>query len=138
MSMCYWMNEGVGVRASKIYPHLDKHKCFIAVFNQLPDEEIEEDDFDIEDFLYGDPFSNLGDFMCHLDDSDTFTYGEDGYSESYLLYPPSYPWNRKENEPADVAEVHKRLVKIILQITNLTEQQAQKLIEDDMYEYGCG
>ena len=47
MSMCYWMNEGVGVRASKIYPHLDKHKCFIAVFNQLPDEEIEEDDFDI-------------------------------------------------------------------------------------------
>jgi hypothetical protein len=132
------MNEGVGVRASKIYPYLDKHKCFVAVSNQLPDEEIREDSFDIENFLHGDPFDDIGDFMCCLDDTATFTYGDNGNGESYCLYPPTYPWERLENEPTNIKEVHKRLIKIILHITNLTEQQAEELIENDIYEYGCG
>lgn len=138
MSMCYWLNEGIGIRSSSIYPYLDKHKCFEAVSKQLPDEKIEEDNFDIDSFLYGNPFEHLGDFMYCLDDSDTFIYesGEDG--ESYCLYPPSYPWDRKWNEPDSITEVHKRLVKIILQITNLTEQQAESLIDDNIYEVGCG
>lgn len=138
MSMCYWINEGIGVKASIIYPYLDKHKCFVAVSNQLPDEEIEEDSFDIEDFFYGDPFEHLGEFMYCLDKSDTFTYATGEEGESYCLYPPSYPWDRKWNEPDSITEVHKRLVKIILQITNLTEQQAESLIDDNIYEVGCG
>ena len=44
MGFVYWMNEGIGVRMSDVIPHLDQHKCFLAVASQLPDEEIKEED----------------------------------------------------------------------------------------------
>jgi len=138
MSMCYWMNEGVGVRGSDIYWNLDKHKCFLAVKSQLPDEDINEDKFDLDDYLHGEVFQNIGDFLCHLDDDGIFTYGDDGDGQSYFLYPPSYPWNRSDNEPQTLAEVHEKLIKVILKVTNLSMEEAEELIDDDIYEYGCG
>lgn len=137
MSMCYWMNEGIGIRSSKLYPFLDAHKCYVAVVSQLPDEDINEDDFELDDFFYGEPFENLGDFMCYQDNTGTLTFGDNGNGESYFLYVPSYPWERAENEPLSLAEVHERIIDAVLKVTNLTREEVDILIDDDIYEYGC-
>lgn len=138
MSMCYWMNEGIGITASRLYPHLDMHKCRLLLRALLPNEEIPDDDFDIDDYMYGNSFDNIGEFLCLLDDTNTMTYGDSGDGEYYFLYAPSYPWDRKDNEPISLQEVHERIIDVVLKVTNLTRRQAEDLIDDDIYEYGCG
>ena len=138
MSMIYWMNEGIGIRASDLYPHLDRHKCCLFVRSELPGEVIPEEGFDLEDYMGFEVYDNLGDFMCHVDDSGMMTYGDSGDGESYFLYPPSYPWCLRENEPMSPQAVHDIIVRAVLKVTNLTEEQAEALIDDDIYEYGCG
>lgn len=137
MSTCYWMNEGIGVRDDKLYPHLDKQKCFRVISKELPELDIKMNNFNLDDYMF-DPFMNIGDFMCHVDDTGLMSYGDNGDGTSYFLYSPSYPWQRKENEPQSIEEVHKIIVKAIMKVTNLTAKEAEKLIEDDIYEYGCG
>ena len=63
MSTVYWMCEGIGIRTNDLYPFLNERKCINAIKEQLPDEEIDEDDFDIDDYFYGEPFQNLGDLL---------------------------------------------------------------------------
>ena len=53
MSMSYWMCQGVGVRTNELLPFLSTQKCVQFMKTQLPDEDIQEDKFDIDDYLYG-------------------------------------------------------------------------------------
>ncbi len=72
------------------------------------------------------------------DDTDSLTYGDNGDGESYFYYPPSYPWERTENEPSSIAEVHERVIKAALRLCDMTREQVETLIDDDIYDYGCG
>lgn len=51
---------------------------------------------------------------------------------------PSYPWERTENEPSSIAEVHERVIKAVLRLCDMTREQVETLIDDDIYDYGCG
>lgn len=66
MSMSYWICEGVGIRANQLRPFLNLQKCIQLLKEQLPSEEISEDGFDIDDYLYGEPFENLADVFYFL------------------------------------------------------------------------
>lgn len=138
MSMSYWICEGVGIRANQLRPFLNPQKCIQLLKEQLPGEEISEDGFDIDDYLYGEPFENLADVFTFCDDTDSLTYGDNGNGESYFYYPPSYPWERTENEPSSIAEVHERVIKAVLRLCDMTREQVETLIDDDIYDYGCG
>lgn len=87
---------------------------------------------------YGEPFENLADVFTFCDDTDSLTYGDNGNGESYFYYPPSYPWERTENEPSSIAEVHERVIKAVLRLCDMTREQVETLIDDDIYDYGCG
>ena len=66
MSMSYWICEGVGIRVNQLRPFLNPQKCIQLLKEQLPGEEILEDGFDIDDYLYGEPFENLADVFTTL------------------------------------------------------------------------
>lgn len=138
MSLCYWWNEGIGIRTGNIYPFLDKQKCITEVKAQLPDEEIDEESFDIDDFLYGDVFENLGDFLCHVDDSGLMTWGDNGDGEHFFFYTPSYPWERRENEPTSIQEVHEHIINAVIRLCNMSREEIEAMIDDDIAEIGCG
>lgn len=146
MSMCYWMIEGIGINVDSIIPHLNKRKLIKMLEEQLPDDEDVKqwknrrdlNAFDIDDFLYGNPFQNLADLLTHCDDTDTITYGDNGDGGVYFYYPPSMPWHHKENEPQSVKEVHKRIIDAVMKVTDLTAKEIEPMISDDLYEYGCG
>ena len=53
MSMSYWICEGIGIRTNQLRPFLNTQKCIQLLKEQLPGEEISEDGFDIDDYLYG-------------------------------------------------------------------------------------
>lgn len=138
MSKVYWMCEGVGIRTNELYPFLNKKKCISIIKKQMPDEEIDEDDFDIDVYFYGEPFENLGDLLCHVDDTGSLTYGDNGEGEYYFYYTPSYPWDRAENEPKSIADVHERIIAAVLRLCDMSREKIETLIDDDIYEYGCG
>ena len=138
MSMCHWVCEGIGINTDDVIGKINVKKCIKFLKEQLPDAEIDEKDFDIYDFLYGQPFDNFGDVLCHCDDTDTLTYGDNGDGEYYFFYTTSYPWERRENEPASIEEVHERIIAAVQKLCDLTSDQIEKLIQDDLYEYGCG
>lgn len=146
MSMSYWMIEGVGIDVEKIRPHLNKRKVLNLILEQCPDDEDALEwkkrrdltKFDIDDYLYGNPFDNLGDLLTHCDKTDSITYGDNGDGEVYFYYPPSMPWDRTENDPSSLKEVHRRIVDAVMVVTDLSADEIEKMIDDDIYEVGCG
>lgn len=138
MSMRHWVCEGIGIRTDKLYPYLDTKKCIRELKKQLPDETIRPDGFDIDDYFYGNPFNDMGEFLYHLDDSDTMTYGDNGDGEHYFYYPPNFPWAMGPNEPKTIEDVHRIIINAVMKICNVDEDVIERMIEDDLYEYGCG
>lgn len=146
MSVSYWMIAGVGIDVDKVKPHLNNEKLAQFLAEQLPDDEIvieiiEKEaysDLDINDFMYGEPFDNLGDLLAHCDDSNSLSYGDDGESGAYLYYPPSLPWERTENDPDTLEEVHRRIIKAVQCVTDLSEEKIEEMIDDDLYVVGIG
>ena len=146
MSVSYWMIAGVGIDTDKVEPFLDKEKLAKMLHEQLPDDEElleiiaskQYDNLDVRDFLYGEPFENLGDLLTHCDDTDSITYGDDGESGSYFYYPPSMPWQRVPDEPETLEEVHRRIIKAVQVVTNLSAQDVEEMIDDDLYVVGVG
>lgn len=146
MSVSYWMIEGVGIDVDKIKPHLNNEKLVQLLSEQLPDDEIVNEimekgsycDLDINDFMYGEPFDNLGDLLTHCDDSNSLSYGDDGESGAYLYYPPSLPWQRTENDPETLEEVHRRIIKAVQRVTDLNAEEIDGMIDDELYVVGIG
>ena len=138
MSTSYWGIIGIGIRSSSIEKHLDKHKCYLEVCKQLPEEEIEEEDFNLNDFLYGNTFQNLGEFLhCICEKSDVMSWNDNGQDDSYFLYPASYPWYRTPEDPKSFSEVEEIIVDTLTKVTNLSEDDIRSLIEE-INEAGCG
>lgn len=146
MSVSYWVIEGVGINVNTIRPYLNKEKLVQFLTEQLPDDELVIEfkkkgtccDLNIDDFLYGDPFDNLADLLSHCDDSNSLTYGDDGESGAYLYYSPSLPWERTENEPETLEEAHRRIIKAVQRVTDLSDEEIEQMIDDELYVVGIG
>lgn len=140
MSTCYWMCEGIGIKTNKLYPYLNKSKCISVLKRELGEDFwIQDDgDFEIDDYFFGNPFENMGDFLCHCDDTSTMTFGDNNDGDCYFYYVPSYPWERRHNEPLSITEVHERIIDAVQCICDLSRTQIEDMIDDDIYDYGCG
>lgn len=77
-------------------------------------------------------------FIDCLDDTNTLTYGDNGDGEYYFYYTPSYPWNRAENEPKSIADVHERIIAAVLRLCDISVEEIEAIIDDDIYDCGCG
>lgn len=146
MSMSYWMIEGVGLNADDVAPHINKEKTVRFFLEQLPEESDLADmiaandysSFDIEEYYYGNGFESLADVLCHCDETDSLTFGDDGAGGAYFYYPPSMPWHHTSNEPQSEQEVIDRIIKAVQKITDMTEEEIKKIINNDLYVVGCG
>lgn len=150
MSMSYWMIEGVGLDTDRIVPYLDKEKVAQFLIEQLVDEPDTIEDLtqmltdgdlsslDIDDYMYGSPFENLADLLTHCDDTDSITYGDDGEGSYYFYYPPSMPWDMRSTEPKSIREVHDRIITAVQKIANLTSQEIDWMIDDELHVVGFG
>lgn len=137
--MDYFICQGVGILAEELLPFLNKQKCIEIIKKEYPDEEVSEADFDIEDYFHGAPFANLAELLTFCDDTNTITYGDTGgCGTSYFYYIPSYPWERTENEPQSVDEVHERIIDAVLKLCDMPREQIEDMINDEIYDVGCG
>lgn len=140
MSMEYWMIEGVGVCVSDLRPCINADKFLNFLKEQRLDEPIPEDE-DVESYIDDCIFDldGIGSTFCLCDKTGALTYCDNGGGEDYLYYPPSMPWERDENEPKTLEEVHEILVNAIQCLTDLTKEQIENdFIDDNLYVYGCG
>lgn len=138
MSMCYWACEGIGINTRDVIDSLNVERCISLLKEQLPNEEFSEEEFDITDYFYGSPLDNFGELLCVCDDTDSMTYGDDGEGEYYFYYPRSYPWERSNNEPKTIEDVHERIIRAVQKICDLTAEQIDKIIDDNLCVIGCG
>ena len=58
--------------------------------------------------------------------------------EDYLFYPRKYPWEMKKDEPKTIQKVHKIIIDTVLLVCDMTREQVENLINDDIYETYCG
>lgn len=146
MSMNYWMIEGIGLCTRDIKERIDTEKVVRFFVQQFPDDDDLLDmiaannysSFDMNDYLYGNGFENLADVLCHCDDTDSITFMDDGDGNCYFYYPPSMPWHHTSNEPQSEQEVIERIVRAVQKITDMTEEEIKKVIDNDLYVVGMG
>ena len=138
MSMSYWSLQGVGLNAEELKPYLNTQRCIDLYRKIYPDEEINLSDADDEDFLFRDMFDNIGDLLWCADESNTLSYSCNGDGVWFFLYEPTFPWNRNENEPRTLQEAHKLLIDAVVRVCDLDRTEVERMIDDDLYEYGFG
>ncbi len=146
MSTCFWMIEGIGLNAKDIESRVSTEKVVRFFAKQLPDKPelidmIMSNDFskfDINDYMYGNGFENIADVLCHCDDTDSITFGDDGNGNCYFYYPPSMPWHHTKTEPKSEEEVISRIISAVKKITDMSPYEIRELICTDLYVVGIG
>lgn len=150
MSMLYWVIAGVGIDADKVRPYLNKDRLLNLLVEQLPyDDDIFDlvqtrertrqcPEFDIGDYIHGYPFDNLAELLTYCDDTRSITYAVDGDGGCYFYYPPRMPWELQDEDPKTVDEVHHRIVASVKRVTDLSESEVERMIDDDLYVVGAG
>lgn len=143
MSVSYWMIEGIGLIANDIAHRIDRAKAAKFLHEQFPerqdaDEVCRSKDFGADAICDYGGFDNFADVLCHCDETDTLTYGDDGEGVCYFYYPPSMPWHRVANEPDSEEEVVKRIIRAVQKITDMSRSEIREQINFDLYAVGCG
>lgn len=147
MSVSYWLIRGVGINANEVTDRLVNEKVVNLLAEQLPNDSSLQDMVKTgkyknvikdEEFLCEYGFDSMADFLTHCDDTDVLTYDDDGDGGSYLYYPPSMPWWLTPNDPKTLQETHERIEKAVQRVTDMTTEEIEKLINDDLYVVGAG
>ena len=113
------------INHSLIKPYTDEEKKNFSI----------DDEF--EDFVDGE-YMNVAEAFCACDETGFMTFGDDGDGGCYFIYPPKYPWQCKENEPKSIDEVHKIIKDAVHKLCDISDEELEYLIDNDIYEYGCG
>ena len=151
MSMTYWMIEGVGINTDTIWNRLDDKKVVQFLTQEFPDEVTateaeaalaaiargESCPINIRDYLHGEPLDCLGEALALCDDTEILIYGNDCETE-YVYYPPTMPWQRCAFDPTSIDDVHKRIIKAVQKLTDMTSNEIEGLIDDYLHVVGCG
>jgi len=136
MSVETYIIEGIGVKTKQLRPYLNDENCIAFLKEYDATIVIDEDSFNINDYISGKPFKNLSELLYFCDYSDCLRCDGDGNGEDYLYYPPKYPWQLKENDPRSIEEAHKLLIETIQRICDISREDVEALIDDDLYEVG--
>ena len=143
MSMCHWIVEGVGFDCGKLWDYLNKEKCIAFIEKHIGYEfsDEEKENFDInemfEDYIE-EQFCNIGEAFAVCDETNLTGFGDNGQGDCFYLYWPRYPWQHRPNEPHSIEEVHEILKKAVHVLCDISDEELDELLDDDIYEYGCG
>lgn len=148
MSTSYWVIEGVGIPLSKVLPHivLDKFIAGVEKCSHKTKKEIEvlreaivtNYHASVEEFVT----ESEDDYLARVITAGALIFGDEFHSlcytidnedDGYLYYPPSMPWERKENEPTSIEEVHDRIVKAVQSVTDMNEADILACIDDEIF-----
>lgn len=135
MSMDYWGIIGYGIEIQDIYRHINKEKVNKLVRELNPNLKFEDDVFDDDTFI-GNPYNSFAEFLCELDKNSLFTYDTDGHDRDYFMYAPVYPWAAKKNEPSTEKECKNKMINILQQVVDLSDEEISKYIHY-INDYGC-
>ena len=147
MATEHYTVEGIGIDTDKISDRIDTRKLVEFLIAQLPDDdELKEiyekgepfEDFDIDNYLYGNPYNCLAEIFADCDDTSQLTYNDNNESKDYVLFQKQYPWEYGENSPRSVQDVHGILIDAVMKITDMTPDEIEDVIDDDIHDYGWG
>ena len=140
MSVCHWVCEGIGVRDDDVYPYLNFSKCFAEIQKIAPnDYTLEEFDADaLADLTCGNEFQCIGEFLARLDDHGVLSFGDNNDGQSYCYYAPTYPWFVTDNDPKSLQEAREYVKDVVRKVCDIDEDVLDRIIDNDIYEYGCG
>lgn len=143
MSTSYWLITGVGLNADHIEISQKKLRAFLQEEldggrEDFPEVWEDSKELDVNDYLYGEPYDNLGDLLTFCDDTDTLTYGDDGEGTPYFYYPPSMPWQQGVRDPLTLDDCKRNIVKAVQRISDMTEEEIMNIIDEDLYVIGYG
>lgn len=140
--------EGIGVNIDHIRYRLNKKKLIEFLIEQLPIGTVDDlkeiysegepyEGFDIDDYLYGNPYDGIEEILASCDDNEWLTYNDNGEGSHYVYFPKSYPWERARYRfPRSVEEVKFCIVGAIQKVTDMTENEILAVINEDIYDYG--
>jgi len=149
------MNEGLVVVIADIIQNIDAEKIQAYLksndtFELLTEDEYEEwmrdfhhadnqDRLEMLEEFFRDDDPNLAALIANSDEKHLLSCGNDGDDKYFLLYRPSYPWERDENECITEESARQHVLNVITQFTfnDIDASEIEKQI-DYIYEVGIG
>lgn len=146
MSFNYFTIEGIGVTESNIAPFVNPKKVIECIKKLCPSEleDIENDTNGVDDIdelenivdgyiCSGGYYKSICEMLVYMND-ENFLLFEPSNDEDYLFYPRKYPWEMKKGEPKTLQEVHEIIIDAVLLVCDMTREQVENLIDDDIFE----
>lgn len=139
---------GIGICMDEIKDRIDNRKMVEYLIEQLPDmaEELRKilnseellAAFDIEDYMQSTPYYYVAEIFASLDDSHWLCYDDASGGTEYLYFRPVYPWQIDDACPRSIDEVHQLLISVISQLTDMTAEEIEAVIDDDLSDWYFG
>ena len=136
MSMTYWGIIGFGICLDDISEYINEEKVKEYVHKFLPDE-VFDDDLLQSDVFFGDPYSNMAEFLCEFDEDNMLSWEDDGQGTAYFLYEPVYPWLKNNRIPKSQQEIENKMIDIINKVYDIPINILMSKF-DYFSTYGCG
>lgn len=122
------MMQGIGVNIRRLRPHVVIEKVISAMEGLGYAAPEEPRTWSLGELAAAYGFDSFVDFLTFLDDTDTLI-SLSGEGSEYLVYPPLFPWQMRDNEPQSEDAVTELLVSVLKQVTNLTEAELRNCVE---------
>lgn len=137
-----WMIYGIGMETQPVEDNLNAEKLeaelrkipeFANALSAIGDAQ----HYDSHEEWVSEVFAELqidsaAELLSRLDDTQTLTYSGDGNGNNYLFYPPSFPWQRIENEPETAEQVIENITKLVRSVTDMTAEEITQMIDEGL------
>ena len=141
MSRDYWGITGYGIELDNDVINAMEEEKIRKLVNELnPEMHFTKNVFNDETFC-GEPYENLGEFLCELDETGTMTWDSDGFERVFFLYTPPYPWHdRGIKQPENSQQVMDNIMKILEKVCDFNNKEEYEKVKekiDYIDTYGC-
>lgn len=143
-----WMIYGIGIETQPVEDNLNAEKLkaelrkipeFADALGVIGDVQHYNSDEEWVSAVFAElQIDSAAELLSRLDRTQTLTYSSDGNGNNYLFYPPSFPWQRVENEPETAEQVIENITKLICSVTNLAAEKIAPMIDEELQVECCG
>lgn len=128
--------RAIGLEVSSFSSFVDEGKVKKLFDEKGLTEDVTGGDYNYENCLKLFRAESFAELLYNLDETDCLSYRTYREDEQYLFYEPTFPWERKEEEPETLEDAQEMIIRMIQKVTNVSADQILSMINYELFVEG--